>query len=91
MLGVDARSGKPKRAEERRAASKSKATFELLADETELASLNEVEQSKAMRQVKSNESEDAHDDHEEQGYYSAMGRSLEQGQGAHKPSVDLKG
>ena len=91
MLGVETHKGKPKKAKERRAALKNKAPFELLADETELASLNEVEQSKAVRQVKSNESEDARDDHEEHGYYTPMGRVLEQGKGEHKPSVDLEG
>ena len=90
MLGTDTRNLEVRRARDRRKDATRKSTFDQIADEADLATLDQVEHSQPVRGVKGNESEDARDDHDErQGYYTPTGRALDGD--CERPSVDVEG
>ncbi len=88
MLGIDANASKVKTARERRRDTVRSPGFDQILDETELASLEQVEASQATRKVESNRSEDSHEDRLEHGYYTPTGRTLDT-EARHR--LDLEG
>jgi len=88
MLWIDTRNAKVKTAQERRKETVRPEGFDQVLDETELASLNEVEASQATRKADSNRSEDSHEDRLEHGYYTPTGRTID---AEAKHRLDLEG